>query len=878
LFRKAYFRACFLLAFISPTLLISREAAAQDPIRVQSAEVLVPTVVFDKAIYAQLNKMKPHRRDSYGHLVAKNEKLWDSIAVKGLTEKDFHLFEDGVEQRIERARLEPPAFRVVEDSLGKHPEIVGSGGGLWAYPDTPQTDMRVWLAWPQYVLAYAPAKSPAGSCHQIQVKVDRTNLEVWTRSEYCSTDHPASDPLNGTEFGKQLEANANPRTLSAIDLQMQVWAFADNTDVARVYVSIDFPWQTLRCEFRDGTLYATVGSLVMVYRKDGTLAARYSDFACCDYGIAKKSSASERQAESQHVTTQTPGAEALLPDRYETQFALPPGEYQVRAVLSDGVHFGVQEAPLTAASYDATKLGISDVVLSRRARKVPAEATEAAAQVANSYTPLISKGVEFTPTPNPRFLSSDMLFAYFEINDPLAHGQPGTKVQVNMRIEDKESGTQVDAFAAVDVTTYSKAASPLIAVARGVPLKGLTPGVYRLEVQASNAEGKSTDWRAAVFRVIEAPPLELSETPPPKKEEVILNVTALDSKGRPVTDLTSADFQIVEDVGPRAITSFRVTSAQPSPGTRPPPIVILFDLMNTHWSRREYVANRIIKVLNPLETDVGIYLYLLTADGELRPVRPHGTGQAAAIEQGSIAGRWDAEKLDDTPWTKMIRPRLTQAISEVRGFREEDYQTEAWRAPLTFRRLSELEDDFSAVRGPKTLLWITGGVPVSVRSSCQNNVISSATGTYASGTCSGACQLPNAAGISAILGTCMDYTPFLVRFGTEAAAADTRVASVALTATGLQDFDVGNSAYSLARLADLTGGQVYMNTDADLEKAIQEAVVARNPRYRLTFAASVGDGKYHKLQVLCTREGARVVGPRGYFAVAPRQQPQRSSR
>lgn len=412
---------------------------------------------------------------------------------EGLTEKDFHLFEDGVEQKIQRAQLEPPAFRVVEDNLGKHPEIVGSGGGLWAYPDTPETDMRVWLAWPQYVLAYAPQKSPAGSCHQIQVKVERANLEVWTRSEYCNTDHPASDPLIGTEFGKQLQAKANPGTLSDIDLKMKVWAFADNPDAARVYVSLDFPWQALLYEFRDGTLYTTVGSLVMVYRKDGTLAARYSDFACCDYGNEKKSNASERQTELQHVAAQLPEVEALLPNRYETQFALPPGEYEVRAVLSDGVHFGVQEAPLAVASYNASKLGISDVVLSRRARKVPPEATEAEAQVAKSYTPLISKGVEFTPTPNPQFWSTDTLFAYFEINDPLADGQPGAKVQVNMRITDTESGTEVDRFAPVDTKTYSKAGSPLIAVARGVPLKRLTPGVYRLDVQARNAEGKSTE-------------------------------------------------------------------------------------------------------------------------------------------------------------------------------------------------------------------------------------------------------------------------------------------------------------------------------------------------------------------------------------------------
>jgi hypothetical protein len=86
--------------------------------------------------------------------------------------------------------------------------------------------------------------------------------------------------------------------------------------------------------------------------------------------------------------------------------------------------------------------------------------------------------------------------------------------------------------------------------------------------------------------------------------------------------------------------------------------------------------------------------------------------------------------------------------------------------------------------------------------------------------------------------------------------------------TGLQDFEVGKSANSLARLADLTGGQIYMNTDADVEKAMREAVQARKARYRLTFAAPVRDGKYHRLRVLCTRAGARITGPRGYFAVA----------
>jgi hypothetical protein len=294
--------------------------------------------------------------------------------------------------------------------------------------------------------------------------------------------------------------------------------------------------------------------------------------------------------------------------------------------------------------------------------------------------------------------------------------------------------------------------------------------------------------------------------------------------------------------------------------------VIFLDLMNTPWATREYIANRIVKVLSPLEKDEGIYLYLLTPRGEFYPVRPKGTGQAAAIEQGGTAGGGGTEKPKEAVWTKSVRALLMEAIKDVHGLQQGDPETEAWRAPFTFRRLSELQDDFYAVRGPKTLLWISGGVPVNVPSSCENDVISSATGTYASGVCSGSCQLPTVAGMSDILKSCMDFTPFVRHFSAEAAGTDMTVSSVAVTATGLEDFEVGKAANTMTRLAELTGGQVYVNTDADLEKAIREAMEARASRYRLTFAGTVEDGKYHKLQVSCRRAGVRVVGPRGYFA------------
>jgi VWFA-related protein len=871
----------FLLA-VSLLLLTAKTAMAQNPIRVQSDQVLVPTVVFDQKLYAQLNKMKAHHRDYYAHIVAKNQKLWDNITVKNLTAKDFHLYEDGQEQKIQSVRLESPVLRVVEDNLGKHPETIGTGGGVWSYPDLPATEQTTWLALPQYAIAYAPAKSAPGSCHQIQVKAVRANLVVWSRSEYCNTPHPPTDPLKGSALGKKVEEAMASDQQDKIDLKMKVATFPKASG-ALVYVTLDFPWRSLKHEYRGGTLYATIGMLIVVYNKDGTVADRRSDFACCDYGDEKQANPGARPVAA------TEGR-SLIPDRYRTDFDLAAGEYNVRVVLSDGENFGRQQVQMTVQDFDPKQLEISDVVLSRRVRKLSPDTADSE-RAAESYMPLVSKGVEFTPTANTEFRKDETLVAFFEINEPPE--ELNTKVHAQLRIVDAQSGEVVNDFEPVDAAIYQRAGNQAIAIGRGMPLSGLLVGAYQLEVQASEADGRSTPWRTARFTVTPAELREENPSLPLKKDEVIVNVSALDSNGHAVTNLTSADFQILDEEKPQAITSFKVASPQSAPTLRKrtasenrsdggedtemktsdlegfvPPIVILFDLMNTPWSKREYIANRLINLLNPLETDEGIYLYLLTTDGELYPVRPHGTGQAAAIEQGSIAGGGDHEKPGDVPWTKAIRPLLMQAINEVHGFRDEDFQIEAWRAPLTFRRLSELQDDFSAVRGPKTLLWITGGAAINVPSFCENNVISSATGTYVSGTCYVICQLPKAADMAATMGSCMDHTPFLEHFSTEAVAADTVVSSVAVTATGLQDFEVGKPAYSLARLADLTGGQIYMNTDADAEKALLDAVDARKTRYRLTFAAPVRDGKYHKLRVLCTRAGAHVAGPRGYFAVA----------
>ncbi len=469
-------------------------AAAQGAIRVESRQVLVPTVAFDKKLYTLTSKK--HHGHTLSYLIAHDPHFWDTIAIRTLTAKDFSLYEDGQAQRIESVSLEAPSFSIVNDNLGEHPESVGTGGGRWTYPDLTNPEQNLWLAWPQYVISYVPPPSPAGSCHQIRVDVGHRNLVVWTRSEYCNTPQPVGDPLSGSEFGKRMEENLKSGEASEVDLKLRAVALYGIADAARVNIRLEFPWKTLKHEIKNGTLYATIGAVGIIYDRDGNVAARFSDFACCDYGSSDKPSAAAHHSENSYDSDTS-----MIPDGYETEIDLPPGEYELQAVISDGEKFGRQIMPLLVKSRDEKQTSISDIVLCRRVRKTSTEVQDVPAKMAGSYVPLTSRGVEFTPTANPSFKSNEMLYAYFEVFDPRISSRAPKNLKVQFKIVDAKTGNLVTEFAPVDADRYVKQGSSIVCIARGIDLSTLRQGGYQLQVRATDSAGTFTEWHKATFDI-----------------------------------------------------------------------------------------------------------------------------------------------------------------------------------------------------------------------------------------------------------------------------------------------------------------------------------------------------------------------------------------
>jgi hypothetical protein len=388
--------ALFLLA--SPALTQDTDAFS---IKVESNQILVPVFVLDR--YRMDQPYSPpqdvHCLVEYMKNAAKQHPVLEYVPaecgndeVRGLSTKDFRVFEDGIEQSIQDMTTERWHVVQIRDNLAKHRETSFTSRGIWSSTDLasnwgPPEDLRT------YILAYTPPKS-SERCHRIQVKVDRHNSYVFARTQYCNFRRSLSDSLNGTEFGRQLESDLTSTHAAKIGISFQTGLFYTQTDRARVQVVLEFPWESLNREWKSGRLYAEIGVLGFINKHEsGSLSERFSDFACCSLDLPPWISDPRGHA---HPETDP----AAIPARYETQIDLPTGEYDLKVVLSDSFKFGRVETALSVDNYNDKQLAISSVMLCKRYHEAIPRSEN---PLAPDYVPLISKGIEFTPAGDTRF-------------------------------------------------------------------------------------------------------------------------------------------------------------------------------------------------------------------------------------------------------------------------------------------------------------------------------------------------------------------------------------------------------------------------------------------------------------------------------------------
>jgi len=155
-----------------------------------------------------------------------------------------------------------------------------------------------------------------------------------------------------------------------------------------------------------------------------------------------------------------------------------------------------------------------------------------------------------------------------------------------------------------------------------------------------------------------------------------ISLVALDRQGAPVADLKASELQLLDNGQPMPIGSFgRLSNPADSP------LIVLYDLLNTATGARSNVPEQIVQSLQHADPKTPASLYLLSANGEIVPVRDPSHLDAA------LRG------------TSVIRPKNLDPTGA--------------RVKATYAALASLYKTIGPQPGRKSIVWITHGVPLS---------------------------------------------------------------------------------------------------------------------------------------------------------------------
>ncbi|HYL75581.1 MAG TPA: VWA domain-containing protein [Bryobacteraceae bacterium] len=326
-----------------------------------------------------------------------------------------------------------------------------------------------------YLLGYTPPEAEEGTCHILRVKVEH-GANVRARTGYCNSK--SKDLLAQSPMEKVLEIRAAGKEPGNVAASMQTPYFYTSDNVARVNVAMEISTESLKFDKDKGKLRSAINILGIANRPDGSVGARFSDTVKLEFEDKK-----QVEAFKEH------------PYHYENQFDIASGQYTLKIVFTSGREsFGKLETPLTVDPYDGKHFGVSTVAFSTRLRNMSQmdESTDAA--LIEDRRPLVAEGFQIIPSGTNKFKTSDKAMIYLEVYEPLLVAPDPAKpfaVALQIRVLDGKSGEKKVDTGLFRIAIPEKGGAPTIPLGLQVAINSLSPGNYRLELNAVDSAGGS---------------------------------------------------------------------------------------------------------------------------------------------------------------------------------------------------------------------------------------------------------------------------------------------------------------------------------------------------------------------------------------------------
>lgn len=379
---------------------------------------------------------------------------------------------------------------------------------------------------------------------------------------------------------------------------------------------------------------------------------------------------------------------------------------------------------------------------------------------------------------------------------------------------------------------------------------------------------------------------------------VEFTVTALDKDGNPVTDLKPEEISIRENGDDRGIAFFRFEggkqeekppqlplgtfSNRPAVAPGPPRNItaILLDRLNTEPQDQVFAREQVMAYLKDLEPDTRVGVYMLGLDLKVihdftdDPVALRDsiaraeTGLAMQSEQ-DIGAMELAAQIQIASLPTSLADEIADGI--YNGIEIElvaNQSANERRALKTLASLELLGDHLAGIPGRKSLVWVTGGIPMMSVTGQMGNGTRGSIRSY-EGWISKTGQRLATQGVAIYA---VDARGFLGAEGFDATATNVGRADLSRDPLGRYNESVrlnSDPLPSMEKLAGLTGGRALFNTN-DMSIGVKSAAADIRGTYSLGFyAVDEPDEKWRNVKVRVARKGVRLRHRNGYVAQAP---------